>query len=360
MKLLNIVIIAGGKGERFWPRSVRLMPKQFQPIVTKRTMIQETFYRVYPDIDRERIHIVAGGHLSGIILEQIEEIDTGNLIVEPVGRNTAPAIGLAAAYISRSDPEAVVAVLAADHVVEPRYRFLEALEDAYSAALEGYIVTFGIKPSRPATEFGYIEADRNLEGNFGHEIYTVKRFMEKPSSEKAQEYVEAGNFFWNSGMFIFQASSLFDAMQKHMPSLYRGLMTVRDSIGTPAEEQVKAEVFESVENISIDYGIMEKAERIACLKPKFSWDDVGSWGSIERHRGGDERGNIVEGNVIVVDSESNIVLGDNRSIISLIGMKDTIVVKAGDRLLVCNKFSDQKIKDALKRIAADESLSEYL
>jgi mannose-1-phosphate guanylyltransferase len=216
--MLYIVIIAGGRGERFWPRSVRARPKQFQRIVTEHTMIQETFYRVYPEIPRERIFIGAGGHLRGAILEQLEEIEEGNLIVEPVGRNTAPAIGLAAAVIGSREPRAVIAVLSADHVVKPREAFLSALNDAQKAAEKGYIVTFGIEPTRPATEFGYIEIAEPLKGDFDHEIYAVKRFREKPSLEQAEEYRRAGTFLWNSGMFIFRADVLLGAMEKHMPS----------------------------------------------------------------------------------------------------------------------------------------------
>jgi len=349
--MLYAVIIAGGKGERFWPRSVRARPKQFQRIVTGRTMLQETFYRVYPEIPGERIFIGAGEQHRSIILEQLDEVDGGNLIVEPVGRNTAPAIGLASSLISSRDPEAVIAVLSADHVVKPRDAFLSALRDAEKAAEQGYIVTFGIEPDRPATEFGYIEVAELLKGDFGHEIFTVKRFREKPSLELAEEYRTAGTFLWNSGMFIFRADVLLGAMETHMPALYRGLMRIRTSLGTADEQQVIEEEFSGFESISIDYGVMERFDRIACLKPRFFWDDVGSWGALERHLKGDDRGIIRSGNVITVDSEKSIVLGDEESIIALVGMRDTIVVKEGGRILVCHKNADQRIKDVLKKIA---------
>lgn len=358
--MLYIVIIAGGKGERFWPKSVQAMPKQFHRIVTERSMIQETFNRVYPEIEKERIFVAAGAHLKKVILEQLPEVGEENLIIEPMGKNTAPAIGLASVVIGRRDPEAQVAVLSADHVVDPREEFLEALQDAARAAKKGYIVTFGIAPSRPATEFGYIEVDQQLEEAYGHEIYTVRRFREKPSYEQAEEYLHGGNFLWNSGMFIFNVQSLLEDMSIYMPDLYEGLMRIGKALGTDTEERVKEEEFNRFASISIDYGVMEKSSRIACLKPRFSWDDVGSWSSLERHRTPDASGNILEGNVVTVDSADNIVIGDAGSIVTIIGMRDTICVKDGERILICHKRADQKIKEALKQMGADAQNLEHL
>jgi mannose-1-phosphate guanylyltransferase len=358
--VLYIVIIAGGKGERFWPKSVRAMPKQFQRIVTKKTMIQETFHRVYPEFEKERIFVAAGRHLKDVILEQLPEVVEDNLILEPVGKNTAPAIGLASVMISHRDPQAQIAVLTADHVVEPKASFLDALLDAAKVAEDGYIVTFGIAPTRPATEFGYIEVDCRLQGGFGHEVFTVKRFREKPSYEQAEDYRNAGNFLWNSGMFIFDVRIFFEEMGVHMPDLYTGLMRIGDALGTDNEERVKNAEFNRFESISIDYGVMEKSNRIACLKPRFTWDDVGSWSSLERHRTADEHGNIVEGNVFTLDSADNIVIGDEHSIVSVIGMRNTIFVKDGDRILICHKQADQQIKEALKRIAENDKNLRHL
>jgi mannose-1-phosphate guanylyltransferase len=361
-RVLYAVIIAGGKGERFWPRSTRRMPKQFHRIVTERTMLQETLHRVFPEISKKRVFIAAGVHLKHAVLEQLPEIDEANLIIEPVGRNTAPAIGLASAVIEAGDPEAVIAVLSADHVVETREAFHEALHDGARAAEGGHIVTFGIQPERPATEFGYIEVGERLELEVSHDIYRVKRFREKPSLEQAREYVAAGTYLWNSGMFIFKAGTLLEEIRMFMPDLHQGLLRIRDSLdsGPTRVEEVKASVFEKLESISIDYGVMEKSGRIACLRPRFTWDDVGSWGALDRHRTGDERGNITEGNVVAVDSADNIVLGDDSSLITMVGMRDSIVVKAGERILICHKTADQRIKEAVKRISEKDEYAEYL
>jgi mannose-1-phosphate guanylyltransferase len=358
--MLYIVIIAGGKGERLWPKSVKARPKQFQPIVTERSMIQDTFNRVYPDIDRERIFIAAGAHLRGVISEQFPELGEENLIIEPEGKNTAPAVGLASFIIRRRDPDAQIAILSADHVVQTREDFLDALQDASRAAEKGYIVTFGIAPSRPATEFGYIEVAERLEEGFGHEVYRVKRFTEKPSLEKAAAFVRAGTFFWNSGMFIFNVQVLLDEMSLYMPDLYQGLTRIEEAMDTDAGQRVLEEEFSKFESISLDYGVMEQTDKLACLKPRFVWDDVGSWSSLLRHRTTDENGNIREGNTVVVDSHDNVVIGDKGSVVTIIGMRDTICVKEGERVLICHKGADQQIKDALKLMRENPENNRHL
>lgn len=355
-----IAIIAGGRGERFWPKSTRDTPKQFHKIVTRRTMIQETFYRVFPGIKKENIFIVACPHLKEIILDQLPEIDEGNLIIEPEGKNTAPAIGLAAAWVSRKDPHAVLGILSADHVVSPREEFLKALRNAEEVAREGYIVTFGIEPERPATEYGYIETDGKLADHYDFDVYKVKMFREKPSIEKARRFMTIGNFLWNSGMFIFDVAYFFDAMKQYMPVLYSSLMRIRDSMGSDSESQVKEDEYARFESISIDYGLMEKLKNIACVKPRFLWDDVGSWNALSRHKEKDKQGNVIQGNAVLVESENNIIIAEDGTIVALIGIKDTIVVKEKDRLLVCHTTMDQYVKDALKKLSRENKNQKYL
>lgn len=354
--MFDIVMIAGGRGQRFWPKSTETMPKQFHKIVSDKTMIQETFYRVYPEIDLENIFIVAGDGLIPVIIDQLPMIQKQNLIAEPVGKNTAPAIGLAAVYLYKRDPDAVMAVLTADHIVEPREEFLKALRTAARAAETGHLVTFGITPDRPATEYGYIEIGDRIQGDFALDVYSVKMFREKPTCELARKFIESGTFLWNSGLFAFRVKTILDAMKRHMPSLYTGLMRIYESIGTKHERSVKIDEFEKFENISIDYGVMEKSGNIVCVRPEFLWDDVGSWGALFRHREKDHDGNIVQGNTVMVDSNDNIVLGEANSIISLIGMHNVIVVKEKDKVLICHRSQDQKIKDALKAMSEDKIL----
>ena len=358
--MFNIVIMAGGQGQRFWPKSTKSMPKQFHKIVSDKTMIQETFARIHPEIPLDNIFVVAGEKLMAVASGQLPLLKKQNLIIEPVGKNTAPAIGLAAAYIYKREPDAVMVVLTADHVVEPRENFFKALNTAVSVAEKGYIVTFGITPDRPATEYGYIEIGEKIGQSYELDVCSVKMFREKPTVETARDFVHRGVFLWNSGLFAFKVRVILEAMKEHMPSLYSSLMKIYDSIGTDDEKSVKKAEFEKIENESIDYGVMEKADDIACVKPDFLWDDVGSWGAISRHMPEDEEGNIVQGNVVSVDSNNNIVLGEENSIISVIGVKDLIVVKDGDKVLVCHRSRDQNIKEALKSMKGEEKYSQYL
>jgi mannose-1-phosphate guanylyltransferase len=357
--MLYVVILAGGRGERFWPKSTRRRPKQFQNILAGRTMIQETLARVHPDIPAERIYVVAGPDLKDIILEQLPQLNEANLIVEPEGRNTAPAIGLAAVWLDRIDPGGTMAVLTSDHVVGPRERFLRALDDAAEAAGECTVVTFGVEPDRPATEFGYIELGPRIETH-GFDVFSVKRFREKPTRRQAGDFLERGNFLWNSGMFVFRIGAFLEAVSARMPVMYRGLMKVRDALGTPDETRVLVEEYARFERTSIDYGIMEKESDIACVKASFSWDDVGSWGSLTRHLPADERGNVVQGNAALIDSGRNVVVCDDGSVVSLVGISDAIVVKQGERVLVCRRSMDQNIKELLKHMSGVTSLEHFL
>lgn len=358
--MVYVVIIAGGRGERFWPKSTRAMPKQFHKIASGRTMVQETFKRVYPKYGKERIFFVLGTHLAPPLLQQLPEIGDDNLILEPVGRNTAPAIGLAAARIAMIDRGAVMVVLTADHVVTPKKEFLKALDAAVGVAETGRLVTFGITPVRPATEYGYIEVKEPAETSGGLPVYDVAQFTEKPDESTALKFIESGRYFWNSGMFAFKVSEILSAIERHMPQLYQSLVRIQHAAGTKDEEAVTREEFGGMESVSIDYGIMEKSGSIACITPKFMWDDVGSWGSLDRYREHDGMGNVVEGDVVLVDSSGNIVLGERESVIALVGVKDLVVVKEKNRFLVCHKDHDQTIKEALKRLSADENGVKYL
>jgi mannose-1-phosphate guanylyltransferase len=354
------VIMAGGQGQRFWPRSVKAKPKQFHKIVSDKSMIQETFDRIYPQIPLKNIFVVAGEKLMPLVSGQLPQLKHDNLITEPVGKNTAPAIGLAAVYIYKRDPGAVMTVLTADHIVEPKVHFLEALNAAVTEAEAGHIVTFGIAPDRPATEYGYIEIGDKIGGYFKNDIFSVKMFREKPTLKAAREFVRKGNFLWNSGLFAFKAGVILEAMRVHMPALHASLMRIYGCIGKDSEKSVKIREFEKLESESIDYGIMEKVSGIVCVKPAFNWDDVGSWGAVSRHVDADRRGNIVQGNVVIIDSSDNVVLGEENSIISVIGIHDLIVVKDGNKVLVCHRSQDQKIKESLKLMSEKKDYSRYL
>ena len=358
--MVSIVIMAGGRGERFWPKSVRSRPKQFHRIVSGRTMIQETFYRVYPEVKKQNIHVVAGREFRTLILNQLPELPEENLILEPEGKNTAAAIGLAAVELSKKNPGCSMMVLTADHVVAPKEEFLRAIETAVCMAEHDYLVTFGIPPDRPATEYGYIETGAPIPGEYGLPVIGVKKFREKPSRDKAVEYIEKGNYLWNSGMFAFRAENILQALENHLPSLHRALSRISESIGTDMEERVKQAEFQKLESISIDYGVMEKADNIACVRPSFVWDDVGSWGALSRHRKADSDGNILPGNTVVIDSKNNIVVGEKGFLVSLVGVSDLIIIKDETRLLVCNRNQDQRVKEVIRELEKNKKYEPYL
>lgn len=355
-----VVIMAGGRGERFWPRSTIEEPKQFHRIVSDKTMLQEAFYRVYPEFNKNEIYIVASEKFKSIILDQIKEIDENNLIIEPFGRDTAPAIGLSAAYLSRIDPEATMMVLTADHLVKPKELFLKSIRVAEKVAEHGYLVTFGIKPDRPATEYGYIELGDEIKEIGAKNIYRVRMFREKPDLKTAEEFLRRGGFLWNSGMFCFKVEVIMEAFSRYMPELYEGLHEICNNIGTMEEKSIVVRNFRKFPKISIDYGVMEKADKIACIMPDFKWDDVGSWVALERHMKKDSTGNIIEGSVLPVDSKNNIILNDNNSIIALLGIENMIVVKAKDRILICPKNRSQDIKVLLKKMPENDKFKKFL
>jgi mannose-1-phosphate guanylyltransferase len=355
----NVILIAGGKGERFWPKSVLEKPKQFQRILSSRTMIEETFSRVYPEVSADRIFTVAGERFIDVIVAQLPNLRRKNLIVEPIGKNTAAAIGLAAVYLLDAHRDEVMVVLSADHILNPKNEFLRAVEVAVEAASSGSLVTFGISPDRPAVEYGYIEVGKVRERIKGLDVYAVEKFHEKPSLECASEYVRSGRFLWNAGLFAFKISTFLDEMKIHMPRLYDGLMRIHGSIGTDREEAVKKEEFSRFESISVDYGIMEKAQNIACVKPAFVWDDVGSWGAVARHMEKDTNGNVSQGQVILIDTRDSIVLGDDESLISLVGLSDVIVVKEGRKFLITHRSQDQRVKEVIHRIDHNKNYARF-
>ena len=355
-----VVIIAGGRGERFWPRSIRSMPKQFHTIVSDKTMIQETYGRITPEIAGENIFFVLGPSLKGLLMEQLPMVPESSIIVEPEGRNTAPAIGLATAHIHKRDPDAVIAVLSADHVIRPRDVFLDALGNAARIAEEGSVVLFGITPDRPATGFGYVELGEAVSGYEYAEAFRVRSFTEKPDLRRARVFLRKGSYVWNSGMFVFRADRMLEAINRHMHALSGGLERIKKSIGTEDEEKITSAEFSRVEAVSIDYGVMEKIDNIICVRPDFFWDDVGSWSALGRHLPADDGGNICSGNVVAIDSNRNIILGGGDALIALVGMEDTIVVREGDRILVCSRDRDQEVKEVLKKLSESSQNRKYL
>ena len=340
--------MAGGRGERFWPRSRQSLPKQFLSLTDdKKTMLQLTVERILPLVAMEDIFIVTNRGYRELVRAQLPELPEGNILCEPVGKNTAPCIGLGAVHIAKKYGDAVMMVLPSDHLIKYTSLFLNTLSDACEVAEQGgNLVTLGIAPDCPETGYGYIKFQP--EQTLGR-AFAVEKFVEKPDLETAKAYLASEQYLWNSGMFIWKTSTILDNLQAHLPETYAGLCKIREAIGTPMEEQVLEREFQGVRAESIDYGVMEKARDIYILSGAFGWDDVGSWLAVSRIKRSNELGNVVEGNVVTVDTRDTIIQGGGK-LIAAVGLEDMIVVDSEDALLICEKAHAGDIKKVLENL----------
>ena len=357
------VIMAGGSGTRFWPLSRQLFPKQLLKIIGDETLIQQTMRRVVNAAPPEHIMISTNPGQAESIRVQLSEWKDAlkdNFVLEPEGRNTAPAIALVALELVRRDPEAVMLVVPADHIVKGQRDFDEAVALAASLALDGVLVTFGIKPIRPETGYGYIKPERKTVLAKRGELkgHPVARFVEKPNAAKAAQYLKAGDYYWNSGMFIWRAATILDEIRRHQPVLDRGIEKIRLLIEQGATKAAIDEEYRTLPSVSIDSGVMEKSNKAAMVPVSFSWSDVGSWGSLDEVAANDKDGNVVVGRVVDIDSQRSVVYGDRR-VVATIGLTDMVVVDTPDATLVCPKSRAQDVKkvvEILKQQGAPEHL----
>lgn len=361
-------IMAGGSGTRFWPLSREKTPKQLLKIGGDDTLICETVSRILPFVRIDDVFIVTNRALAESIGRQLSSrFDRPwdeNFILEPEAKNTAPALGLAALHLERSDPESIMVVLAADHSIRKTNVFGDLLRTAAEAARLDYLVTLGIKPDRPETGYGYIKAGECVKIAGSREqgaksLYKVAAFVEKPNIETAKEYLKSGRYYWNSGIFVWKTKTLLKEIEKHQPSLYCGLLEIRKSIGTEKEAEVVKEVFRKLESISIDYAVMEKTDRAAVIPADIGWSDVGSWTALDDVSDRDAAGNVITGNVIDIGSRDSIIYAEKR-LVATIGLKDAVVVDTPDATLVCSKERAQDVKkvvDELKKRKAEEHLN---
>ncbi|MBN2516169.1 MAG: mannose-1-phosphate guanylyltransferase [Deltaproteobacteria bacterium] len=353
------VIMAGGRGTRFWPLSREKKPKHLLSITGSQTVIQKTIERIRPLIPQDNMYIVTGESHCDEIIRQCSLVPEKNIVAEPVGRNTAPCIGLAALYIKRRDPEAVMVVLPADHMITEEDRFREALMTAGEMAQRGnHLITIGVEPTEPATGYGYIEQGDILASIGGNDIFRVASFREKPDLQQASEFVDSGRFFWNSGIFVWKASTILSAIQNLLPNLYQGLETIEKSLSTEKEKEVIREVYEKTDPISIDYGVMERVQGTLLIKGSFGWNDIGDWNALYDIFERNQMGNAVKGSVIAVDASNSLVYSPNK-LVALVGIQDLIVVETEDSLLICHKGRSQDIKKVVE-ILEKENMKEYL
>lgn len=346
------VILAGGTGERFWPLSRRDHPKQFLSLFGKRTMLQLTMDKLQGLAAPSDLYIVTDEIYRDLVQKQLPEIPAGNIICEPCGRDTAAAVGLAAAFIQRRDPEGVIAVLPADHYVADIEAFQCILRVAAKAAQSGeWVVTVGIRPSRPETGYGYIKYGSLAEETDGVAIYHTDAFCEKPDIERAMAYLAEGAYLWNSGMFLWRVDLLRSLIARWLPDLDQGLALIEQSLGTERQSEVLREVYDGLSRISVDYGIMEKCEQLLVIPAAFGWDDVGSWTALGRYREMDSQGNVFEAAGVFLDTRECLVYAPQR-VVATLGVEGLLIVDNQDSLLVCGKDRAQEIKkivEALKK-----------
>ena len=342
---LHGVIMAGGRGTRFWPLSTTRRPKQLLRIVGERTMIQETAARLAPLIPAERLWVVTGAEQAAEVARQLPALELARLLVEPVGRNTAPAIGLAARHLAARDPEAVMAVLPADHAIADPAAFRDALSAAAAAArAHPVLVTLGVTPTRPETGYGYVERGEEAGSFGGRPLYRVAAFHEKPDRATAERYVAGGRCDWNAGIFVWRASVILDEIAAHLPELAHELAALAPrAIGAGAASPLAA-AYDRIQGISIDYGVLERSARIWVLPVDCGWNDVGSWSALYDVRPADAAGNVLGGEAVAIDAAGSLVESEG-PLVALVGVRDVVVIAAPGAVLVCAR---ERAQDVLK------------
>lgn len=352
------LIMAGGFGTRLWPLSRRDRPKQSLTLVEGRTMFEHTVDRIAPLFQPECIFVVTGAEHVASLAAQAPEIPAENFIVESEGRGTAPAIGLGAIHLKRQDPEAVMAVLTADHFIANTERFRQVLVAAVQVAEEGHLVTLGITPSFPSTGYGYIKQGESLGVVDDFPVFRAVRFTEKPTQETALHMVESGEYSWNSGMFIWRVDRILEEFQRQMSDFYVQLAEVEATLGSPGYKPTLNRVWPQVTKQTIDYGVMEGAKDVAVIPVDIGWSDVGSWTSLLELLGTDDEGNTIVGPHIGIDTRDTLVFGGER-LVATIGLEGMVVVDTEDALLVCPREREQEVRDIVHKLAR-EWRGEYL
>jgi mannose-1-phosphate guanylyltransferase len=343
------LIMAGGAGTRLWPLSRQTRPKQALKLIGERTMFQHAVDRIALLFPPERIFVVTRGDYIPSLSAQAPELPAQNFIAEPEGRGTAPAIGLGAIHLRRQDPQAVMAVLTADHYITDTARFRQALKAAEQVAHQGMLVTLGIHPASPSTGYGYIQQGQAMPAVGDFPVFRLQRFIEKPNLETAQRMLESGEYSWNSGMFIWEVERILGEFQRQMPEFYHQLAQVEAVLGTPAYAGEVARLWPQVGKQTIDYGVMEGARDAAVIPVDVGWSDVGSWASLLDLLPADSHGNIVRGAHAGIDTDNTLVFGDNR-LIATIGIKDMVIVDTPDALLICPKDREQEVREMVRKL----------
>lgn len=348
------VVMAGGAGTRLWPAARRESPKQLQNLIFEKPLIAVTVERLTQVYPLDRILIVTAGRYAEAIQDALPDLPAANIISEPVGRNTAAAIALAAFRIAREDPDAVFAVFPADHVILKPEALYQALHFGHQLALEHRVVDIGVPPSHPETGYGYIELGAEVGEHDGLTAYRLERFVEKPDLADAQRYLQAGNYVWNSGMFIWRTGEFLQALAQHLPETYDQL---KSAIHSGSEEQL-TEAYGRIEDISVDYAIMEKVTDVVALSVDFGWRDIGDWAALYDMMDHDEDGNAFDGPHVTLDTRGSLLFAPKR-LVAAIGVTDLVLVDTDDVLLIMPRDRAQEVKQVLEELK-EKGLEEHL
>lgn len=359
-----VIIMAGGKGERFWPVSREKTPKQLITLLGDRSFLQQAVDRVLPLVPLHNILIITNAVQAPEVRKQLPKLPKENVIAEPMGRDTAAAVTLGAAFVGARSTTAVMAVLPADHVIPEEKKFQQVLADAFDVASRGQaIVTIGIKPTEPATGYGYIRVGEPLPAPQGAKPYKTlfsraEQFVEKPNFDRAVEYLASGNYRWNAGMFIWSFITITEGLQKHQPELYLTCQRWFQAASNTAKlNKALAKDYPTLKKISVDYALMEHAQNVIVADGAFGWDDLGSWTALGRHLKADPEGNCAVGEFIHVDAARNIIFDartKNRTPIAVVGLRDSILVQTDDAVLLAHKSQAQKVKELVRKLGESE------
>lgn len=349
------VIMAGGVGERFWPMSRRKRPKQLLSIVGKRTMIQQTVARLQGVVAPARVVVVTTADQVPLVRKQLPRVK--HIVAEPVGRNTAPCVGLAAAIIGKHDPNAVMVVVPADSYIPDADQYRRVVSDALEyASRENVLVTIGIQPTSAHTGYGYVQLGETIAGR----ISRAKRFVEKPDRATAEQFLASGDYLWNAGMFVWSVRAIQEALAKHQFDIAVGCREIQAAVGTKSFARVLKREFGKMTKISIDYAVMEKAGNVVVAKGDFAWDDVGDWAAIERHHAKDAAGNVARGEFVGVDAKNCVVVNDSGKMITVVGVTDLVIVQTGDATMICRKADSQRVREIVKQLATQAKYRKLL
>lgn len=350
--MVHAVIMAGGGGTRFWPRSRAANPKQFLKLAGDRSLLQQACDRLEAKIPAKNLWVITADMHADQVRSQLPQLPSNNVVGEPMGRDTAACIGLGAALIANHDPDAVMVVTPADHVIEPERSFHQGLQAAIQLADEipDALITFGINPTFPATGYGYINRGKLFAERLGVPVYHVESFREKPNRDVAEEYIASGNYYWNSGIFVWKVKTILGELEKNQPKLFSAIQSIAAKWGSPEQDQVFQEEYAKLQKVSIDFAVMEKATKVLVLQAPFLWDDVGSWLALERMNAQDAHGNTVIGGHCGVRTNHCIVVGDPDMLIGTVGIDNLIIIQDGDAVLVAHKNEEGNIKQLVEKL----------